>query len=147
MPLRRPLGSGIDVVRPVLGLPAARLVRYCHANGLPYAVDPTNADAGVRRNAVREALEALRPLFPGLDEAVARAAVLVGDEESAPARAALRHRVRESLRVEQELRDVDFNHVEAAVRAIEMGASGTFLMKAGVSLEIRAGVISGITKS
>jgi tRNA(Ile)-lysidine synthase len=146
MRLRRPIASGVDLARPLLRLSSETLRQYCHARALPYAVDPTNADRGRRRNAVREALEALRPLFPGLDEAVARAAQLVGDEAEAAQRAELRRRVRERLAGEHVLRDVDFEHVEAAVRAIERGRSGTFHMKAGVCLEIRSGTIAGIRK-
>jgi tRNA(Ile)-lysidine synthase len=143
---RRPLGDGVELARPLLRFPAAALREYCHAESLPYAVDPTNAEAGRRRNAVRSALEALRPLFPGLDEAVSRAAHLVGEEAHAPERAQLRRRVRERLAAEDTLRDVDFAHVEAAVRALESGASGSFYMKAGIRLEIQSGSIAGISK-
>lgn len=144
---RRTLDSGIDLARPLLRFPAGELRAYCHAESLPYAVDPTNADADRRRNAVRSALEALRPLFPGLDEAVARAAHLVGDEARTPQRAELRRLVRERLAQEDTLRDVDFSHVEAAVRALESGSSGSFYMKAGIRLEIERGAIAGITKA
>ncbi|HVA29135.1 MAG TPA: tRNA lysidine(34) synthetase TilS, partial [Candidatus Baltobacteraceae bacterium] len=67
---RRPLAPGLDLVRPLLHVGAHELRGYAHAHALPYAVDPTNADAELRRNAVREALAALRPRFPGLDAAV-----------------------------------------------------------------------------
>jgi tRNA(Ile)-lysidine synthase len=143
---RRQIVPGIDVVRPLLRIPSEALLQFCHARALPYAVDPTNANLGVRRNAVRDALDALRPLFPGLDEAVARAAALVGDEIEGLARAELRRRVRERLAGEAALRDVDFEHVEAAVRALERGNSGSFHMKAGVRLEIERGSISGISR-
>lgn len=145
MPARRSLQTGVDLVRPLLRISSDALRQYCHLHALPYAVDPTNADLGLRRNAVREALDALRPLFPGLDEAVARAAELVGDEAAGKARADLRRHVREILAREDLLRDVDFAHVEAAVRAIESGRSGSFYMKAGVCLEIERGSIAGIT--
>jgi tRNA(Ile)-lysidine synthase len=144
---RRRLEPGIDLARPLLGIAADRLRHYCHLRGLAYAVDPTNADRSLRRNAVRDALEALRPLFPGLDGAVARAAGLAADERDRPHRAGLRRRIRERLDAEQALADVDFEHVEAAVRALEHGRSGRFLMKAGVCLEISAGTIAGITKT
>lgn len=144
---RRTLVDGIELARPLLRFPAGDLLAYCHAEVLPYAVDPTNADDDRRRNAVRSALDALRPLFPGLDEAVARAAHLVGDETRAPERAELRRRVRERLAQEDTLRDVDFTHVEAAVRALESGSSGSFYMKAGIRLEIEHGAISGISKT
>lgn len=143
---RRPLADGVDLARPLLRFPADELRAYCHAGSLPYAVDPTNADEDRRRNAVRSALGALRPLFPGLDAAVARAAHLVGDEARAPQRAELRRLVRERLSREDTLRDVDFTHVEAAVRALETGSSGSFYMKAGIRLEIEHGTIAGITR-
>jgi tRNA(Ile)-lysidine synthase len=146
MPIRRRLGPDVDLARPLLRVSAEALRRYCHTQALPYAVDPTNSDLRLRRNAVREALDALRPLFPGLDEAVARAAELVGDAAEGSRRAELRRRVRDRLASEEALRDVDFEHVEAAVRAIEGGRSGTFHMKAGVRLEIRRGGIVGITR-
>jgi tRNA(Ile)-lysidine synthase len=146
MRTRRVLAPGIDLLRPLLRIPPESMRRYCHVRALPYAADPTNADLSLRRNAVRDALKALRPLFPGLDEAVARAGALVGDEIGAPKRADLRRRVRECLEREEALRDVDFSHVEAAVRALEGGGSGSFQMKAGVRMEILRGSIAGITR-
>jgi tRNA(Ile)-lysidine synthase len=143
---RRPLAPKVDLARPLLRVPSAELRRYCHARSLPYAVDPSNADLGLRRNAVRAALEGLRPSFPGLDQAVARAAQIAGDETVSPRRAALRRRVRARLADEAALRDVDFLHVEAAVRALESGASGSFHMKTGLRLEILRGDIAGITR-
>jgi tRNA(Ile)-lysidine synthase len=145
MPSRRVLGPGVDLVRPMLRVPSAGLVAYCGARALPYAVDPTNTDASLRRNAVREALEALRPLFPGLDGAVARAAEIAGGELAGSLRSGLRKTVRERLAAERDLRDVDFEHVEAAVRALERGGSGSFYMKPGVRLEIAGGAIARVT--
>ncbi len=138
---RRPLEAGVDLVRPLLRIGSDELRYYCHVHALPYAVDPTNADASLRRNAVREALAALRPLFPGLDAAVSRAADLVGDELTAQPRADLRRQVREALASQEALRDVDFAHIEAAVRALERGGSGRFHMKAGLELIIERGTI------
>jgi tRNA(Ile)-lysidine synthase len=143
---RRPLGTEIDLVRPLLGIASEALRRYCHVRALPYAVDPSNANSGIRRNAVREALAALRPLFPGLDAAVARAAQVVGEERDGMPRARLRRSVRERLEREAELRDVDFLHVEAAVRALEGGRSGTFHMKSGVALRIEDGAVRSINR-
>jgi tRNA(Ile)-lysidine synthase len=136
METRRPIEDGIDLIRPLLRVGSEDLRYYCHVSGLPYAIDPTNEDAALRRNAVREALQALRPSFPGLDEAVARAAELVSSERAGSPRAELRHRVREALREQGQLADVDFEHVEAAVRTMENGGTGRFLMKAGVALRI-----------
>lgn len=138
---RRPLAEGIDLVRPLLQVGAQELRAYAHAHALPYAVDPTNADVELRRNAVREALAALRPLFPGLDAAVARAAELAGEDLEGSDRAALRRQVRQALGEQEGLRDVDFIHVEAAVRAMERGGSGRFFMKPGVELRIDQGRI------
>src|SRR5581483_2283257 len=146
MPARRPLDDGIALARPLLRVAAGALRDLCHARALPYAVDETNADAGLRRNAVRGALEALRPLFPGLDEAVARAATMASDETESSRRAELRRRVRACLAEQAELRDIAFTHVEAAVRALENGRSGRFWMKPGVLLEVRQGEVSGITR-
>jgi tRNA(Ile)-lysidine synthase len=139
---RRRLDEGIDVIRPLLRIESEDLRAYCHAYALPYAIDPTNADATLRRNAVRQALAALRPLFPGLDAAVARAAHLVSDETRGTQRATLRRAVRDALRDDPGVRDVNFIHVEEAVRALEAGSSGRFFMKKGVTLSIDRGTLS-----
>lgn len=144
MPARRSLEPGLDIARPLLGIPSARLRDYCHAGVLPYAVDPTNSDPGRRRNAVREALANLRPLFPALDRAVARAAEVIAEERRDSPRARLRRSVRERFAADDDLHDLDFCHVEAAVRALESGRSGTYFMKPGVGLRIEAGTIAGI---
>jgi tRNA(Ile)-lysidine synthase len=146
MPDRRPLADGLDLARPLLHATSETLREYCHLRALPYAVDPTNDDRELRRNAVREALAALRPLFPGLDEAVARAALLVGSERENSERANLRRKVRDALAVQESLRDVDFEHIEAAVRALQRGGSGRFHMKAGVTLEVESGRLSAVVR-
>jgi tRNA(Ile)-lysidine synthase len=143
---RRPLAPGLDVARPFLGIPSETLRAYCHSRVLPYAVDPSNAQRNLRRNAVREALNALRPLFPKLDAAVARAAKVVDDERDASPRAELRRSVRAELEREDDLREIDFQHVEEAVRALEDGRPGVFYMKPGIALRIESGAIAGITK-
>ncbi len=140
--LRRPLGAGIDLIRPFLRWDHQALANYCHLAALPYAIDPSNANHKYRRNAVRSALQALRSSFPGRDQAVARTAQLVGAEQGGKERAALRQRVREALRESDGLRNVDFEHVEAAVRALEAGTSGRFFMNSEVELTIRDGQIS-----
>ncbi|MDE2481956.1 MAG: tRNA lysidine(34) synthetase TilS [bacterium] len=146
MPPRRELVPGIDLVRPLLQRGVEELRAYCHAQALPYAVDPTNADLGLRRNAVRAALEALRPLFPGLDAAVARSAEIVGSELVRSDRATLRRQVREALDAQEGLRDVDFVHVEAVVRALERGASGRFHVRTGVEIVVERGEIARIDR-
>ena len=136
---RRRLTDGIDLARPLLRVERSRIRVYVEFAALPYALDPTNADAELRRNAVRRALEALRPLFPGLDEAVARAAELVSAETEDAPRALLRRQVRDELQRHEALRGVKFEHVEAAVRALARGNSGRFEMGSGVELAIENG--------
>lgn len=144
MPARRVLAVEIDLVRPLLGYSAAELREFCHEVGAPYAVDPTNSDGSIARNGVREALTALRPLFPQLDRAVSRAAAIAADEAVGSERAALRRDIRARVEAECGLDDVDFEHVEAAVRALEQGGSGSFHMKPGVRLEIERGAIARV---
>jgi tRNA(Ile)-lysidine synthase len=141
MPARRRLGKDLELARPLLRLERDELRSYVQLAGLPYAIDPTNADRTLRRNAVRMALEALRPLFPGLDAAVARAAEVVGAELGATPLAAARRQVREALREHEALGGVDFEHVEAAVRALQQGASGRFFMAPGVEIEVANGAL------
>jgi tRNA(Ile)-lysidine synthase len=141
MPARRGLGENLELARPLLRLEREELRSYAQHAGLPYAIDPSNADRTLRRNAVRMALEALRPLFPGLDAAVARAAEVVGAELGATPLAAARRQVREALREHEALGGVDFEHVEAAVRALQQGASGRFFMAPGVEIEVAGGAL------
>lgn len=139
---RRSLSDGIDLARPLLHASAEELRHYCHVHALPYAVDPTNGNLELRRNAVRAAFDALRPLFPGLDAAMGRTAELVRAEIEGRGRAALRREVRSVLAREDALRDVDFEHVEAVVRTLERGGSGRFYMKPGLEVEVAAGIIA-----
>ena len=138
----RPLAPDVQLVRPLLRFSHESLCDYCHQCALPYALDPTNANLEYRRNAVRTALAALRPLFPGLDEAAARAAALVASELEDPQKAGLRRRVREALNENEALADVDFEHVEAAVRALEGRRSGRFFMNREIELHIAGGAIT-----
>jgi tRNA(Ile)-lysidine synthase len=142
MPPRRELAAGVELSRPLLAFEREEIRGYAAAAGLPYAVDPSNADPALRRNAVREALSALRPLFPGLDAAVARAAGLVGDELGAAPAAGLRRQVRAALHEQQALHGVDFAHVEDAVRALERKGTGRFVMGPGVALTIENGALT-----
>ncbi len=139
MPERRPLATGIALVRPLLGIGRASLRRYCHRRMLPYALDPSNADLGGRRNAVRAALEDLRGVFPALDAAVSRTSDIVRREVEAAEPAALRRRVRAILRDAEVLRDVSFEHIEAAARGAKNARSGRFFITRGVELRIKDG--------
>jgi len=139
MPARRALAQGIDLARPLLRVERAAVRTYVDAAVLPYAIDPTNANLDLRRNAVRQALAALRPLFPRLDAAVARAAQVVAEDGSGAPRAALRRKIRKELERQDALAAVDFEHVEAAAAALERGGSGLFHMARGVELKIEDG--------
>jgi tRNA(Ile)-lysidine synthase len=46
--------DGVTVARPFLGLPKARLVATCRAEGWPYAEDPSNADPRFARTRLRK---------------------------------------------------------------------------------------------
>lgn len=142
MPGRRELTPGVDLIRPLLRRARADVTAYVQFAALPYAVDPTNADLTLRRNAVREALGALRPLFPSLDEAVSRAAFLMQEEIEAGPQAARREQVRRTLQTHGALEGVDFEHVAAAVRALERGRSGRFHMAPGVELSVENGELT-----
>jgi tRNA(Ile)-lysidine synthase len=142
MPARREMAPGLQLARPLLRFSRSEIREHVQICGLPYSIDPTNANRHFRRNAVREALAALRPLFPGLDTAVARAAQVVGDEFAGVPHAALRKQVRETLAEHQALRGVDFSHIEAAVRTLERGGSGRFAMGPGVELTIENGALT-----
>jgi tRNA(Ile)-lysidine synthase len=80
MPPRRPLAEGVELVRPLLRITHAQLATELRRSGLPYAIDPTNAQARYRRNALRGPLDAMRAEFPHLDRAVARCAQIVRAE-------------------------------------------------------------------
>ncbi len=139
MPERRRVCAGLTVVRPLLRVDRYSLRKYCHRRMLPYALDPSNADLGMRRNAVRAALESLRGVFPQLDQAVSRAAEIVRHDAVGGERAGLRRRVRALLRTADSLGEVSFKHIEAAVNALENGRSGRFFMRRDVELEIGGG--------
>jgi tRNA(Ile)-lysidine synthase len=117
MPARRPLAPGIELVRPLLRVTHAELATELRRSGLPYALDPTNAQTRYRRNALRVSLAGLREEFPGLDRAVARCAEIVRDDLAQSGRAGSRRALRARLRDRGELRDVSFARLEAALDA------------------------------
>ncbi len=80
MPARRPLAESVELVRPLLRIARAELATELRNGGLPYALDPTNAELRYRRNALRRRLDGLREDFPHLDRAVARCAAIVAAE-------------------------------------------------------------------
>jgi tRNA(Ile)-lysidine synthase len=133
----RPLAAGLSLERPLLGVSRAALAAYCVERHLPYALDPSNDDVAFRRNALRHALEDLRPVFPGLDEAVSRYAEIVRDERSPAERGSLRRELREAIvAATGDGRDVSFERLEAAARALERERPGRHFLRSGLSLEI-----------
>jgi tRNA(Ile)-lysidine synthase len=117
MPPRRPLAAGIDLVRPFLRVTHAELHAELRRIGLPYALDPTNAQVRYKRNALRARLDDLRADFPQLDASVARCAEIVRAERSGDERARARNDLRDRLRKRDLLRDIPFERIEAALDA------------------------------
>ena len=132
MPPRRALAPGIDVLRPLLRVTRAELRGELARLALPYALDPSNADARYRRNALRVRLDDLRADFPDLDAAVARCAEIVRAERTGDERAAARSDLRRRLRERDLLRDIPFERIEAALDA---PPPGRVFLKPGVALE------------
>jgi tRNA(Ile)-lysidine synthase len=121
MPTLRPLDDATQLERPLLAADRAVLRRYCERRQLPYVLDPTNSQTNYRRNAVRVALQALRPLFPGLDQAVARCAEILQEEDAGPASAAIAYEVRAWLKEHGVTRDVSRERLGAVLQLIELG--------------------------
>jgi tRNA(Ile)-lysidine synthase len=134
----RSIARGLRLVRPLLEVPKARLVAYCAERGLPYALDPTNAESGYRRNALRGALETLRESFPGLDASVARFAAIARAERAGAGRAALRRELRGGLEAALgDLRDIGLERVDAVARAVERGRQGRHFVREDVEVIVR----------
>ncbi|MFQ5793287.1 MAG: tRNA lysidine(34) synthetase TilS, partial [Acidobacteriota bacterium] len=90
----RPVVEG-KLIRPLLESSRREILEYLAVRGLPYRVDPTNADPSIPRNRVRnEALPYLESQFnPSLVDTLARNAELLREEDTwmeAEARRALR---------------------------------------------------------
>jgi tRNA(Ile)-lysidine synthase len=79
---RRPIGAGVDVVRPLLWAPKRVLERYVRVAGLTVSEDETNDDVSLRRNAVRKTLARLEAIAPGTRESIARSAAIAHDDKS-----------------------------------------------------------------
>jgi len=131
----RPLAGGIALARPLLGVEPGELRAYCGARHLPFALDPSNADPGYRRNAVRAALASLRESFPHLDAAIARCAAIAAEEAAEGPRAAARAAVRSALTASGAgTQDISFERLDAAARALERGRPGRHFLRRGVEL-------------
>ncbi len=131
----RQLAPGLRLVRPLLGHEPAVLAAYAATQHLPYAVDPTNADHSYRRNAVRAALAQLRESFPHLDAAVARCAGIARGERAGESRAAARARLRDAVAAATgDVRDLTYERLDAAARALERGTPGRHFLRRGVEI-------------
>lgn len=66
MPWRRELGSGVQLVRPMLGVTKRRCEMYCRTIGVRWRVDPGNSDERRTRGRLRrDVLPALEAIWPG----------------------------------------------------------------------------------
>jgi tRNA(Ile)-lysidine synthase len=74
MPARTELGAGV-LLRPLLDLPRAALLRYAQSHGLEWVEDPSNTDARLDRSRLRQlVIPRLRERWPALDRTLARSA-------------------------------------------------------------------------
>ena len=116
MPVRRPLAAGVELVRPLLRVTHAELATELRRSGLPYALDPTNAERALPpQRAARRRWRRCGPSSRGLDRAVARCAAIVRDDLAGTDRARARRALRARLRARGALRDVTFARLEAAL--------------------------------
>jgi tRNA(Ile)-lysidine synthase len=133
----RELEPGLELVRPLLEVEPAALHAYCAALHLPVAIDPTNAEIHYRRNSLRATLDSLRGEFPHLDAAVARCARIVREERAETSTALVRERLRaELVALEGDARDVTFERLDSAARALERGRRGRHFLRRGVEMVV-----------
>jgi len=80
--LRGFLPVSLPFIRPLILLSREETRKFCQTHGLPFRDDPTNLDRKILRNAVRlELLPWLKRYNPRAEEALARAAQLLGETE------------------------------------------------------------------
>lgn len=77
----RALAPGIDLLRPLLGVPRAATEAYCRAHRLTWTDDPHNTDPARARARIRALWPRLLELNPRLEEAIAGAAEVFADED------------------------------------------------------------------
>lgn len=79
-----PQDSGLQLIRPLLGVPRQETLAYCRARHLPIRRDPTNDQTAFLRNRVRlELMPLLESYNPGIRGSLARTAdVLAGDAQA-----------------------------------------------------------------
>ena len=77
------LGGGVRLARPLLAVSRAEVLAHCGNYGLAFRTDATNFSPDLTRSRVRhELLPLLRTFNPRCDEALARAAVLLSEDEA-----------------------------------------------------------------
>lgn len=109
MPESRPLGSNLDLVRPLLSVSRAELRTYLTAIGQDFREDASNASLDFTRNRLRAELPRLARQFnPQLVERLLSLASLAQDAQDA-----LTHRARQLLA--HCLREADVSSVEIGV--------------------------------
>ena len=78
----RPLGDGVMLVRPLLGVGRSDVEAYGHRANLTWCHDASNADPAFRRNVIRhELLPLLRRAHPNVDQAVLDLAAAAAEAE------------------------------------------------------------------
>jgi len=84
MPVRRVLGEGVELVRPLLAARREDIEAFCRRRQLTWRADPSNTDTGFLRNFIRhEVLPLLRRhANPCVDEALLRLAAAAGEAEA-----------------------------------------------------------------
>lgn len=72
-----------DIIRPLLGISRADIVRYCQQHQLPYREDASNQDRRFLRNRVRhDLLPVLEQYNPNLRETLLRNAAVLAEDEA-----------------------------------------------------------------
>jgi len=72
----------LELIRPLLRITKCELLEYCKRNGVPYAVDSSNADRHYFRNVVRlDVLPALEQYNPRLKDSLARLADMAAADD------------------------------------------------------------------
>ncbi len=163
--LRGFLPASFPFIRPLILCTREETRAFCEAHAIPFRDDPTNFDTRYLRNAIRlELLPKLREYNPQVEEALARAAKLLGESEevlewaTAKALAELRQgkgldlsRMRALPKALQALvvRAVASQfgvllysrHVEAVLRGIELGRGGEYHLPKGLVARIGGGLL------
>lgn len=159
------LPASFPFIRPLILCTREETRAFCAAHAIPFRDDPTNFDTRYLRNAIRlELLPKLREYNPQVEEALARAAKLLGESEevlewaTAKALAELREgkgldlgKMRALPKPLQALVvralasqygvHLYSRHVEAILRGIELGRGGEYHLPKGLVARIGGGLL------